>query len=341
MISEPRPPIIIIGDPKEHQKLSPEVRRSRFNFFIAVLLILGFITVFVWVFLRPADTLHEGTIVTFAENTPLGSMLDTLKEKGVIRSVLLTRIFIEVYGDETRVPAGEYFISEGTWLPEVAKQLAKGDHQIPTVKVTFPEGMTNKEMSDLLATKLPSFDEKTFLALAESEEGYLFPNTYDFFATVRPEKIIEMLREEFDAQALTLKDNLITSGKSEKEMVVMASILEGEVKTPEDRALVSGILWKRIEKKMPLQVDATFVYLLGKGSSELTITDLSVDSPYNTYRNTGLPPGPINNPGLDAMRSAITPKDSPYLFYLSGKDGVVHYAKTFDEHKANKAKYLR
>jgi UPF0755 protein len=92
---------------------------------------------------------------------------------------------------------------------------------------------------------------------------------------------------------------------------------------------------------MPLQVDATFVYLLGKGSADLTLTDLSSDSPYNTYRNAGLPPGPINNPGLEAMRAAITPKDSPYFFYLSDKDGVVHYAETFDEHKANKAKYLR
>jgi len=295
----------------------------------------------VCIFLRPPADFDRGTIVTFEEDKPLQNLLRDLKEKHVIRSVLLTRVFIQVYGEQNRVPAGEYYFKEGSWLPMVAKQLAKGDHQIPTIKVTFPEGMTNKEMADLLSQKIPNFDVKTFLAVAEKEEGYLFPNTYDFFATVQPQKIVEMLREEFAAQVLTIANELTASGKTEKDMVIMASILEGEVNTPEDRALVSGILWKRIEKNMPLQVDASFVYLLGKGSADLSITDLSVDSPYNTYRNKGLPPGPINNPGLDAMRSAITPKDSPYFFYLSDKDGVTHYAKTFDEHKQNKAKYLR
>jgi UPF0755 protein len=305
------------------------------GFFVTMSLVLG------WVFLSPSDALKGGVILTFVEDAPLQDMLETLEEKKVVRSQLLTRLFLEIYGDEARVSAGEYYFKEGSWLPSIAKQLAKGDHQIPTIKVTFPEGMTNKEMADLLIKKIPNFNDQEFLRLAENEEGYLFPNTYDFFATVKPEKIIAMLREEWAEQTAILADELKASGRSEKEMVIMASILEGEVRTAEDRALVSGILWKRIARSMPLQVDATFVYLLGKGSAELTMTDLSVDSPYNTYRTKGLPPGAINNPGLDAMRAAITPKESPYFFYLSDKDGITHYAVTFDEHKANKAKYLR
>jgi UPF0755 protein len=161
------------------------------------------------------------------------------------------------------------------------------------------------------------------------------------FATAKPEDIVDMLHEEYITQVATLQEDLRRSGKSEQDMVTMASILEGEVRTEEDRRLVSGILWKRIEKGMYLQVDATFSYLIGKGSAELTMTDLSLDSPYNTYRHKGLPPGPINNPGLDAMRAAINPEASPYYFYLSDKDGNTHYAKTFDEHKDNKAKYLK
>lgn len=340
-MSEPRPPIIIIGDPNHRDPVPPEIQRERRAFFLTSLIALTVFVSLTWLFLSPARIIHGGVVVTFSEEAPLRSMLDTLKEKGIIRSVLLAQIFIGVYGDETRVPAGEYFFREGEWLPQVAKQLAKGDHQIPTIKITFPEGITSKEISEVLAEKLPSFDGKAFLALAEEKEGYLFPNTYEFFATVRAEKIVEMLREEFNTQVETLRAELLSSGKNEREMVIMASILEGEVNTPEDRAIVSGILWKRIQKKMPLQVDATFVYLLGKGSADLTLTDLSVESPYNTYRNIGLPPGPINNPGLEAMRAAITPKESPYLFYLSDNKGVIHYAKTFDEHKQNKAKYLR
>jgi UPF0755 protein len=341
MISEPRPPVIIIGDPKEHQKLPKEVVERRRSNFLMTLFILGICGAVVWSFFRPAEALPGGAIVSYEEAVPLETFLEGLKDKGVIRSVILTRLLVGVYGSEKKVPAGEYFIREGEWLPSIAKQLAKGDHQIPTIKVTFPEGMTSREMADLLGKRIPGFDEKTFLSLAEAQEGYLFPNTYEFFATVKPPEIIDKLQEEYKEQVGSLKEELERSGYTEKEMVIMASILEGEVNTSEDRVIVAGILWKRIGMKMPLQVDATFVYLLGKGSEELTLTDLSVDSPYNTYRNKGLPPGPINNPGLEAMRSAITPKDSPYLFYLSDKEGVTHYAKTFDEHKANKAKYLR
>lgn len=341
MISEPRPPVIIIGDPKEHQKLPKETIQRRRSNFLMVLFMLGLCGLFVWFFMRPADALPGGAVVTYEEGVPLETFLMGLKDRGIIRSVIVTRLLVGVYGSEKKVPAGEYYIEESEWLPAIAKQLAKGDHRIPTIKVTFPEGMTSREMAELLGKKIPGFDERTFRVLAEGKEGYLFPNTYEFFATVKPSEIIEKLTEEHDEQLKTLAEDLRVSGRTEEEMVIMASILEGEVNIPEDRAIVAGILWKRMAMKMPLQVDATFVYLLGKGSAELTLTDLSVESPYNTYRNKGLPPGPINNPGLEAMRAAITPKESPYLFYLSDDEGTVHYAKTFDEHKANKAKYLR
>ncbi len=341
MTSEPRPPVIIIGEPSHHNQLPPEEKHKRFKLVSTVIIGVFGITILGWFFLRPADGLSQGVLVAYEDATPFGVLLASMEKRDIVRSALLTRVFVQIYGDHARIPAGEYYIKEGTWLPQIAKQLAKGDYQIPTVKVTFPEGLTNREMAELLAEKLPGFDTKAFLTFAEKEEGYLFPNTYDFFATVKPEKIVAMLREEFATQVEVLSPELRASGKTEKEMIIMASILEGEVKTEEDRRIVSGILWKRIAKGMPLQVDATFVYLLGKGSEDLTLTDLSVDSPYNTYRNKGLPPGPINNPGIDAMRTAVTPEDSPYFFYLSDKDGVTHYAKTFDEHKANKAKYLR
>ena len=121
----------------------------------------------------------------------------------------------------------------------------------------------------------------------------------------------------------------------------MASIIEGEAVTPEDRRIVSGILWTRMKNGMRLGVDAPFAYIMGKGSLELTQTDLATTSPYNTYRVAGLPPTPINNPGIDAIAAALAPSSTPYLYYLSDKEGSMHYARTFAEHKLNKEKYLR
>ena len=132
-----------------------------------------------------------------------------------------------------------------------------------------------------------------------------------------------------------------TSKHSLRDIIIMASILEREAATSEDMALVSGVLWNRISKGMPLQVDATFMYLLGRKSSELTTADLKIKSAYNTYTNKGLPAGPIGNPGITAIRAAIHPTATSNMYYLSDKDGVMHYAKTFNEHIANKAKYLR
>ena len=121
----------------------------------------------------------------------------------------------------------------------------------------------------------------------------------------------------------------------------MASIIEREAITPEARRIVSGILWKRIKMGMPLQVDATFAYVNGKNTYELTAEDLHIDSKYNTYEYKGLPPGPICNPGLDSIIATIEPTATPYLYYLSEKNGTMHYAKTFEEHKMNKVKYMR
>lgn len=124
------------------------------------------------------------------------------------------------------------------------------------------------------------------------------------------------------------------------DVIIMASILEGEA-LPKDRQVVAGILWKRLSIGMPLQVDATFRYINGKGTYDLTADDLKIDSPYNTYIHKGLPPGPISNPGIDAISASLNPIPTKYLYYLTEKDGTIHYAKTFTEHIANKNKYLK
>ena len=120
----------------------------------------------------------------------------------------------------------------------------------------------------------------------------------------------------------------------------MASLLEKEARTTESRRIIAGILWKRLEIGMLLQVDAVFGYIINKGSLQLTLEDLSIDSPYNTYRYKGLPIGPIANPGLDSLQAATMPILTDYLFYLSDKEGTMHYSETFEEHKRKKRLYL-
>lgn len=130
------------------------------------------------------------------------------------------------------------------------------------------------------------------------------------------------------------------SGRTLNEIITMASLIEEEANTKESRRIISGILWQRIKQGMRLQVDAVFPYIMNKFSLQLTKEDLMDDSPYNTYRYAGLPPGPISNPGWDSIYAAIYPAKTSYLYYLSDREGNMYYAKTFEEHKANKAKYL-
>ena len=201
--------------------------------------------------------------------------------------------------------------------------------------------MSNKEIALILFEKLPNFDSAFFLEHALPQEGYLFPDTYFFTSGAVAQGVEMVMNDNFNKKIEPWKGEVEVSKHSLRDIIIMASILEKEATTEEDKGLVSGILWNRISKGMPLQVDAPFLYLFGKKSSEITVTDLQVKSAYNTYRNKGLPAGPIGNPGIVAIRAAIHPTLSPYVYYLSDKDGVMHYAKTFAEHVANKAKYLK
>ena len=139
---------------------------------------------------------------------------------------------------------------------------------------------------------------------------------------------------------LKAQDAIKKSGRTQDEILTMASILEKEASKIKDRQQIAGVLWHRIDVGMPLQVDAVFPYIIGKNTFELTREDLAVDSPYNTYKYKGLPPGPIGNPGLDSILAAATPIKSKYVFFLSDKQGNFHYAVTYAQHLVNKAKYL-
>jgi UPF0755 protein len=239
---------------------------------------------------------------------------------------------------ERGMQAGDYYLSKPENAFRIAWRIVHGKRDIVTLRVTIPEGFTNKEISDLFDSRFPRFDHESFLANAH--EGYLFPDTYFMEVSSTASSTLSLLKNNYEDKVEPLREEIKASNHSEGEIITMASILESEARTKEDREIISGILWKRIKLKMPLQVDASLGYLTGKTSEELTDSDLKIDSPYNTYINKGLPPGPISNPGLESIVAALNPVDSKYLYFLTGNDGVMHYAKTFDEHKKNKAKYL-
>ena len=191
-------------------------------------------------------------------------------------------------------------------------------NSITSVSVTIPEGFDIDQVGATFSAKLKNFNESKFLSVTQGKEGYLFPDTYFFLNNANETDVIKSMSENFDKKITPLNSAIKASGKSEKEIITMASIIEHEAEGNSDRQVIAGILWKRISLGIPLEVD----------------------SAPTTYQTKGLPASPICNPGMQSILAALYPQSSPYLYYLHDKEGNVHYASTFEEHKVNKQKYL-
>lgn len=277
-------------------------------------------------------------IITVREGSGLYELSLKLKEEKVIRSPFWFRTAAIVLRGERGMQAGAYYLGRRQSSFVLAWRIARGKHGLETVRVTVPEGFSAKKISDLFDTRFPLFDKETFLRLAK--EGYLFPDTYFIQVNATATSTQQMMRDNFVRKIYPILPDIERSKYSLEDIITMASIIEMEANTKESREIVSGILWKRLEQGIPLQVDASFVYVNGKTTADLTLDDLKIKSPYNTYLYPGLPPTPISNPGLESIVAAIHPTSTPYLYFLTGNDGQMYYAKNFEEHKQNKAKYL-
>jgi UPF0755 protein len=175
-----------------------------------------------------------------------------------------------------------------------------------------------------------------------SLEGYLFPDTYRVFRGATAASVVEKLLDNFGRHLTSeVMEAVSASGHEFSNVIIMASVLEEEIKTPADRRLVADVFWRRLGQGMRLQADSTVNYALGTARPSVTASDLESKSPYNTYRIIGLPPGPICNPGLDAIMAAARPTPNDNWYFLTEAAGAVHYAKTYEQHLANKAKYLK
>lgn len=281
-----------------------------------------------------------GDVVTIHSGDSLQQISTELKNENIIRSVFVFRTAVIIFGGERKIIAGDYLLDKKESSLALAYRLIRGSFHLEAVKITIPEGWCVSEITDYLGNKLVKFDKPAFLALAEKDEGYLFPDTYFISPVAKPQDIVDMMQNNFLAKIFGVQDKISASGHSQEDIIKMASILEGEA-MPADRPVVAGILWKRLGLGMPLQVDSTFKYINGKNSYDLTAADLKIDSPYNTYSHKGFPPTPINNPGMDSILAALNPVDTNYMYFLTEKDGTIHYAMTFAQHVANKAKYLK
>jgi UPF0755 protein len=273
------------------------------------------ITYFVF-FSAPSDFPTE-SIFQVKKGAGLRRVSFDLKEKNIIRSRFVFEALMIIYGDEKHIIQSEYFFEKKLSVFEVARRISKGDHHLSTVSLTIPEGFTNIQIADLAVSKLANFDKNKFLL--EAREGFLFPDTYFFFPTDTEEIVLKSLSDNFDKKIEPILPEIEKSGKSMADIVVMASIVEKEAKGDGDRVPISSILWKRILLGMPLQADAA----------------------PETYKTKGLPAKPISNPGLNSIIAALRPEKSPYLYYLHDKNGKIHFAKTFTEHRQNILTYLK
>ena len=265
----------------------------------------------------PPFSFPSGSIVTIPEGVGLYTLAERLREDRVIRSPFWFRAVAIILGGERDMKAGQYLMSGPQNVFFIAWRVFHGNYGIETVKLTIPEGFTVGKISKLFDERFVFFDHADFVEHAP--EGYLFPDTYFIPVTATASSTIKLLGDNFTHKITLSMPDIESSGRTLKEIITMASLLEAETKTKEDREIVSDILWKRLKLKMPLQVD----------------------SEMGTYEFIGLPENPINNPGLVSIDAALHPTSTPYLYFLTGDDGTMHYSRTFDEHVAKKLKYIR
>jgi UPF0755 protein len=315
------------------------VARQPRKYGIVALVLVGLFLLIAFVSVPPSG-FPKGALIIVPEDASFGEVAELLESKGIVSSALALRVMARLTGSDTSINAGRYLFEEPQCMTRVLSRLARGEHGIPSVRITFPEGASMQEMGSLLAATLAGFDERAWDEQTKGLEGYLFPDTYDFYKDATVEEVVARMQENFANRTKELQAEAAEKGIDFDEIVIMASLIEKEANTEEDRHIVSGILWSRIEEDVALQVDATFGYIRGIPGYEPTGDDPEIESPYNTYLNRGLPPGPITNPGLDALDAALHPTETDYFYYLTGKDGKMYYAKSFEEHKRNREQYL-
>ena len=290
--------------------------------------------------LRPLDRTAAPVEVIIPSGVGASGISHLLEDEGVVRHWAGVSVYAALTGRQSSLQAGRYLLCPCDAVPDIVRAIATGAALSDDRVITVPEGLNIWDMDALFAREGLA-EPGQFLHTYGELEGELFPDTYRIGKDDGYEAVVMRMKEEHDER---------TRDYSE-EHIVLASMLEKEAKTPEDMALVAGIIYERLERAMLLQIDATVAYgwcLRRQGIRNVCDvtqapirTEIGVDGPYNTYTRGGLPPGPISNPGAAALYAAAHPQESDYLYYLSTRDGSrIVYARTLDEHLENRRIYL-
>lgn len=324
---------------------------------IGIIILFGAAGTFWWNdAIKPVSGSQENTSFVITKGSGTTQIANKLQKEGLIKSALAFRFYVQFTGRQNKVQAGEYELSPSASLIEIVDELTKGPREL---WVTIPEGLRREEIADKFASGLQkSPQDKTiftsqFLTLSQGKEGMLFPDTYLFPKTASASAVVSSMTNTFDKRFdAKMRADMESQGFTLNQVLTLASILERETVTDEERPMVADILVKRWKADWPLQADATVQYAMANVRCKtpadcvswwprpITADDLEISSPYNTYKFPGLPPAPIANSGLSSIKAVIYRQENDYWFYLHDSEGVIRYAKTLEEHNANVRKYL-
>jgi UPF0755 protein len=320
---------------------------------IAAAVVLGVLLAFYsLVLMWPQGNLYDSVKVTISKGASLKEVSAHLQDRKVIRNERSFLLAVKALGYEKDIPAGRFKLVKAQTNYDIIDQLVNGTHV--NKRVTILEGWTISTIARELESKI-GLDAQLFenacknkLLLwkwgieAESFEGYLFPETYRFSENEAPQDVINRLVEEFKKNFTEdLKIRMEEVGMTETEVMTLASIIEGEAIYNRERPIISGVYHNRLKKGMRLQADPTIQYIVEDSPRRLLNKDLKIKSPYNTYLNYGLPPGPINNPGIESIKAALYPVNTEFIYFVARGDGYHTFSRTQNEHNIAKRKFQK
>ena len=316
-------------------------------------LLICFIAIGTMLLFWPQNDIDTKIKVNIPKGSTLAQITDILSEKNIVtnRNIFITATSLMGYSD--KVPAGIFALKNANNNYRIVKQLVQGNPEM--IKVTLLEGWTISQVTQAISESMNlsseilsslCYDEQFIIELGFEEkslEGYLFPDTYLFLESANdPKEILRQIVSEFDEvynKDLRIRNEEI--GLTVNEVLTLASIIEGEAIFDSERAIIASVYLNRLEKRMRLQADPTIQYIIKDGPRRLSLSDLQIDSPYNTYMNSGLPPGPIGNPGKASILAVLYPDDNDYLFFVARGDGYHTFTRTIDEHNQAKREFQK
>lgn len=328
--------------------------------FFSILLFFGFcIALWFWYEVSsPLMVRGGGVEMTIEEGSSVPVIAEELYTAGVIRGPFLFKLYAKLSGKAEELQAGDYTFPEQISIVDAVDYLTGGGAS-GDVSITIIEGWNSDEIETYLleqGLEMSDFAERASdgefvnasmkifqdIPTEASLEGFLFPDTYSVLPDATSADVIGKMLHNFEKKVTDeMWKQIEKSEYSFYEILTLASIIEKEVRTNEERRIVAGIFLKRLEDGHPLESDATVNYITGKNTTRATVEDIAIESAYNTYKNVGLPPGPISNPGIDAIQAVLEPAETAYYYFLTTPEpeGKAIFSKTFEEHLQNKAKY--